>query len=369
MAKSKKTKRVDQLDVKLSRRQIALKKKLFSIPVKQFDSEKIKTVADLVDAYADMSVQARNIGSAAKVFEAMLTDKARPTIMLGLAGPLIAGGLRKVIRDMIQFKLVDVVVSTGAIIYQDFYQAMGFKHYRGSPDADDAVLREHLIDRIYDTYVDEEKFWQLDCRIAKFADKLEAGKYSSRTFLAELAKLAKKDPNSILGTASQHGVPIFCPALNDSSIGIGLTAHYYYCKKEKREGVTIDSIRDNYELTQIVTKSRKTAAFYVAGGVPKNYINDSIVMAYIFGKERAHSYALQLTTDSPHWGGLSGSTLNEAKSWGKVGIKAKHQMAFVEPTVSLPLLVAAAMQKKLYKNRTRLKFKWSGDKLLSIRKK
>ena len=355
--------------MKLSSKQRTFKRKMLKMSVSQCDLEKTKTVADLVDAYADMSVQARNIGSAAKVFEAMLTDKARPTIMLGLAGPLIAGGLRKVIRDMIQFKLVDVVVSTGAILFQDFYQAQGYNHYRGSPDADDTILREHFIDRIYDTYVDEEAVRRLDMWIAKFADKLEAGKYSSRTFLAELAKLAKKDPNSILGTASRHGVPIFCPALNDSSIGIGLTAHYYHCKKENRDGVTIDSIRDNYELTQIVTASKKTAAFYVAGGVPKNYINDSIVMAYIFGKERAHSYALQLTTDSPHWGGLSGSTLNEAKSWGKVGIKAKHQMAFVEPTVSLPLLVAAAMQKKLYSARTRLKFKWSGDKLLSIKKK
>jgi len=369
MAKNKKTKRVDELGVKLSHKQAAFKRKLFSAPVEQCDLEKIKTVADLVDAYAGMSVQARNIGSAAKVFEAMLADKARPTIFLGLAGPLIAGGLRKVIRDMIQFKLVDVVVSTGAILYQDLYQAMGYKHYRGTADADDAVLKEHLVDRIYDTYVDEEKFWDLDMWIARFADNLKPGKYSSRAFLAELSKVAKSDPSSIIGAASKYGVPLFCPALNDSSIGIGLTSHYHYCVQKSRPGVTIDSIRDNYELTQIVTAGEKTAAFYVAGGVPKNYINDSIVMAYIFGKERAHSYALQLTTDSPHWGGLSGSTLSEAKSWGKVAIKAKHQMAFVEPTVSLPLLVAFALQKKLYKNRTRLKFKWNGDKLIQLRKK
>lgn len=367
--KSKKSKRVDELGVQLSSRQRAFKKKILSTAVKQCDLEKIKNVADLVDAYAGMSVQARNVGQAAKVFEAMLTDKGRPTIMLGLAGPLIAGGLRKVIRDMIQYKLVDVIVSTGAILYQDFYQSRGYEHYKGTPEADDAVLREHLIDRIYDTYVDEEAFWKLDMWIAKFADKLPAGNYSSRAFLAELSKVALSDTNSILGTACKYGIPVFCPALNDSSIGIGLASHYYYCRKENRRGVTIDSIRDNYELTQIVVASKKTAAFYVAGGVPKNYINDSIVSSYIFGKKRSHSYALQVTTDSPHWGGLSGSTLSEAKSWGKVGINATHQMAFVEPTVSLPLLVASAIQKKIAKNRTRLKFKWDGDRLTKLQAK
>jgi len=367
--KSKKKKRVDELDVKFSARQRATKRKILSTTVKQCDLERIKSVGELVDAYAGMSIQARNIGQAAKVFEAMLTDKSRCTIMLGLAGPLIAGGLRKVIRDMIKYKLVDVVVSTGAILYQDFYQSRGYEHYRGTADADDAVLRRHLIDRIYDTYVDEEAFWKLDMWIAKFADKLEEGNYSSRAFLAELGKAARVDDNSILGTAVRYGVPVFCPALNDSSIGIGLTGHYYYCREENRRGITIDSIRDNYELTQIVVASRKTAAFYVAGGVPKNYINDSIVSSYIFGKERAHSYALQLTTDSPHWGGLSGSTLSEAKSWGKVGLKATHQMAFVEPTVSLPLLVASALQKRLAIKRRRLRFKWEGDKLIELRVK
>jgi deoxyhypusine synthase len=366
--KTAKNARVSQAAIRLEPKQRAFKKRLLAMPVSQCDLEKIKTVAELVEAYAGMSVQARCVGQAAKVFEAMLTDKDRPTIMLGLAGPLIAGGLRKVIRDMVRRNLVDVIVSTGAILYQDFYQARGFKHYVGTPDADDAVLRKHFIDRIYDTYVDEEAFWQLDAWIARFADELPAGVYSSRAFLAELGKVAAADPNSILGAAFEYGVPVFCPALSDSSIGIGLAEHYHHCRLQNRPGITIDVIRDNYELTQIVVASSKTAAFYVAGGVPKNYINDSIIMmSHIFGKDRAHSYALQLTTDAPHWGGLSGSTLSEAKSWGKIDVEATHQMAFVEPTVALPLLVASALQKKLAKNRPRLRFRWQGDILLDLR--
>ncbi|MFA4859040.1 MAG: deoxyhypusine synthase family protein [Candidatus Margulisiibacteriota bacterium] len=353
----------------LTAAQRARKKEFTSTPIAQIDLSHTISIADLMEAFAGMSIQARNLGECAQVLKNLYADKARPTVMLGLAGPLIAGGLRKVIRDMIAYGLVDVVVSTGAIIYQDIYQARGYQHYKGSPDADDAKLRDLFIDRIYDTYVDEEKFWETDCWIGRFADTLSPRGYSSREFLALLGQRMLKDKNlrdenSILYTATKLGVPIFCPALNDSSIGIGLTEHYHRAKKEGRRPITIDAIRDNYEITQIVVKSKKTAAFYVAGGVPKNYINDSIVMSYIFGNQSGgHAYALQVTTDVPHWGGLSGSTLKEATSWGKISKTATRAMAFVEPTVSLPLLVGYCLQKKLYKGRRRINLRWDGDRL------
>lgn len=351
----------------LSRDQQTKKEQLFRRKVKQIDLEKINSIDQLVSAFGNASIQARNIGRCAEVCELMLTDKDRPTIMLGLAGPLVAAGLRKVIRDMIEHKLVDVIVSTGAILYQDFYQAQGFPHAMGTPDADDCELRDLHIDRIYDTYVDEELFWKLDCSVGVFADSLPPGQYSSRHFLHLLGQTVK-DPDSILGTAARHGVPIFSPAINDSSLGIGLTEHYHRCLQEKREGVIIDSIRDNYELTQIVVKSPCSAAIYVAGGVPKNFVNDSVVMAYIFGTDTGgHRYAIQVTTDSPHWGGLSGSTLSEATSWGKVSKKATHCMAFVEPSVSLPLIAGCAIKKEWAKNRKRLAFEWNTPILKSIK--
>lgn len=339
------------------------KRDFLSDPIQQIDLEKIKNVSELLDQYAGASIQARNLGLAAQVFERMVTDEERPTILLGLAGPLIAAGLRKVIRDLIYYNLVDVVVSTGAILYQDYYAAKGGIHSTGSPEADDAQLRELLIDRIYDTYVDEEKFQQFDTSIARFADTLEPRGYSTREFISLLSETID-DKNSILVTARKKGVPIFCPAINDSSIGIGLTEHYYVAKKTGRPRITIDSIRDNFELTQIVVKSNRTSAIYVAGGVPKNYINDSVVMGYIFGRDTGgHKYAIQVTTDVPHWGGLSGSTLSEARSWGKVNKKANFAMAFVEPSVALPLLTAYALQKKFYQNRSRLQYTWKGDSL------
>src|SRR3989338_4649967 len=182
----------------------AKKREILSTPIQAVDLEKINTVDDLVEAYSHASIQARNIGSCAKVLEQMMTDPDRPTVLLGLAGPLIAAGLRKVIRDMIASGMVDCVVSTGAILYQDLYQAKGFKHFRGSDQLDDGVLRDLYIDRIYDTFVNEEQFWRLDCTIGKFTDSLKPGRYSSRMFLSEIGKTLDDD-NSILATAYKKG--------------------------------------------------------------------------------------------------------------------------------------------------------------------
>jgi deoxyhypusine synthase len=325
------------------------------------------TVSQLLDAYRDASFQARALGKCAAVFEAMLKDRQRPTIFLGLAGSLIAAGMRQVLVDLIEGGMVDVVVSTGAIVSQDLYQVRGGRHFHGSPEADDKELRDLYIDRLYDTFIDEEKYWDTDLAVSRFADKLAPQSLSSRAFLALLAEKGRGDRGSILGACARTGTPLFVPALNDSSIGIGLTEHYHRFRKAGREPFTISSIRDNYELTQIVVKSPATAAVYVSGGVPKNYINDSIVMSYIFGIDTGgHKYALQITTDAPHWGGLGGSTLSEATSWGKVSKKATHEMAFVETSVALPLLYGYALQKKAHQGRKRLRYTWRDDILVKV---
>ena len=327
------------------------------------------TVSQLLDSYREASFQARALGKCAAVFEAMLRDRDRPTIFLGLAGSLIAAGMRQVIADLIEGNMVDVVVSTGAIISQDYYQVRGGRHYHGSVDADDKELRDLYIDRLYDTFMDEEKYWETDLVVSRFADALAPARLSSRAFLALLGEKARKDKGSILGACARNGVPLFVPALNDSSIGIGLTEHYHRFRRAGREPMAISSIRDNYELTQIVAHSPATAAVYVSGGVPKNYINDSIVMTYIFGLDTGgHRYALQITTDAPHWGGLGGSTLSEATSWGKVSKTATHEMAFIETSVALPLLYGYALQKNAARGRKRLQYTWREDILEKIKR-
>lgn len=343
------------------------KKALLNKPTTPVKLTARTTVAELLDSYREASFQARALGKCAEIFERMLRDKDRPTIFLGLAGSLIAAGMRQVIVDLIEQNMVDVVVSTGAIISQDYYQVRGGRHYHGDVQADDKELRDLYIDRLYDTFIDEEKYWDTDLAVSRFADSLAPAIFSSRDFLARLAVKARQDKGSILGACARYGVPLFVPALNDSSIGIGLTEHYHRFRQEEREPMHISSIRDNYELTQIVVQSPATAALYISGGVPKNYINDSIVMSYIFGIDTGgHRYALQVTTDAPHWGGLGGSTLSEATSWGKVSKKASHEMAFVETSVALPMLYGYALQKGAARGRPRLRYEWKGDILEKI---
>ena len=339
---------------------------ILKTPVNQIDLEKIQTIEDLMTAFQGSSIQSRNLGICARVWERMLLDEDRPTIILGLSGALIAAGLRKVIRDMIKYGLVDAIASTGAVMYQDFYQAMGGQHYVGTPHADDGILHDLKIDRIYDTYVDEDLFEKTDKYIGKMLEeKIKPGNYSSREILKFIGDLTD-DENSILHTANKYGVPVFSPALNDSSIGIGLTV--YYANTMGQERVTLDCIKDNHEMLKIIAESKKTAAIYIGGGTPKNWVNDGVVMAnYTYAREiDGHSYAIQVTTDAPHWGGLSGSTLEEAQSWGKVHTDATHRTVNVEASVALPMMVGYLIQKGVWKDRKRLKYNWAEDNLDGI---
>ncbi len=341
--------------------ELAQRKKILSTPVEPIDVTSIGGLGDLLESFQRTSIQARNLGRAFQVWKNMLEDPKRPTIFLGLSGPLIAAGLGKVIRDCVEMGLVDVVVSTGAILYQDLYQSLGFHHYMGSPNADDVVLRDLSIDRIYDTYVDEVQFEELDRLIGKVVEGMPPGGYSSRQLLEYLGQhMPVKD--SLLATCARKGVPVFSPALIDSSIGIGLTLHYG--KNRGGPRFMLDAVRDNYELVQILVNSPRTGVIYVGGGTPKNWINDGVVMAnYHYDRVgEGHHYAVQITTDVPHWGGLSGSTLDEAMSWGKVFRQATRAMAFVEASIGLPLLVGALYdRRKDWKSRRRPVFSWDGD--------
>lgn len=344
------------------------RKDLLKEKVKAIDFDKIKTVKDLVEAYKDSSVQSRALANCAAVYENALKDPSRPTIVLGLAGPLIAAGLRKVIADMIKYGIVDVIVSTGAIPYQDFYQSRGYAHYKCSPYIDDVKLRELFLDRIYDTLVDEKKFEETDAYIGEIASGLEPRSYSSREFLDILGDYSK-DENSILYNARKYGVPIFVPALNDSSIGIGLTEMYAKRRQENKPFMKIDPIRDDYELTQIMIHSDRTGVIYIGGGVPKNFIQQTEVIAYALGHDKGgHYYAIQITTDVPYWGGLSGCTFEEAQSWGKISKHATKAVAYVEASIGMSLMVGYILQKGVWKGRKRLQFIWENDTLKEIKK-
>jgi deoxyhypusine synthase len=344
------------------------KKDVLKEKVKQIDFDDIVTVKDLVEAYKDSSIQSRALATCAIAYEKALKDKSRPTVILGLAGPLVAAGLRKVIADMIKFGIVDAIVTIGAIPYQDFYQARGYNHYKCSPRCDDLALREVFVDRIYDTLVDEDKFRETDEYIGDIAGELEPRGYSSREFMEILGK-AIDDEDSILYNAAKYGVPVFVPALNDSSIGIGLTGLYYKKRMADEPFMRIDPIRDNWELTQLKIHSEKTAVIYIGGGVPKNYIQQTEVICETLGHDKGgHHYAIQITQDAPQWGGLSGCTFEEAQSWGKINRDANKSVAYVEASIGLSLMVGYILQSGVWKGRKRLKYAWKDDMLTKVSK-
>ncbi len=325
-----------------------LKKKIGHIDIKEFNS------IPLIESFDDMAFQSRNLARACKIYDEMLKDKTCTTILC-LAGSLVSAGLKKVIIDLIKHNMIDVVVSTGAIVVdQDFFEGLGFNHYQGFVNADDNELRKLMIDRIYDTFIDERELRICDMTTKNIADSLKPGAYSSREFIYKMGEYLEKNGKnleSFVLEAYKKEVPIFCPAFSDSSAGFGLVFH----QTERQEHVSIDSVKDFKELTEIKVKSKETGLLMIGGGVPKNFVQDTVVAADILGVEvPMHKYAIQLTVADERDGALSGSTLKEAKSWGKVD-SSYEQMVFGEATIIFPLLASYAYHKGNWKRRKQRK--------------
>ncbi len=326
------------------------KKQLLKDPVKHIDIKKING-KEIIDAYRDMSFSSRDTARAADIFNMNLKDK-NASVWMTLAGSTSAGGCMQVYVDMVKNNMVDVIVATGAsIVDMDFFEALGFKHYKGTPDIDDGLLRSIYIDRIYDTFIDEDQLQKCDSIIAKIADSLEHRPYSSREFIYEMGKwLTKhaKKKDSLVQAAYENNVPIFCPAFTDSSAGFGLVYHQWH-KPESH--VSIDSVKDFLELTKIKMASKESGLFMIGGGVPKNFAQDTVVAAEILGKEvPVHKYAVQITVADVRDGACSSSTLKEASSWGKIST-VHEQMVYAEATSVLPLIIANAYQVGNWKKR------------------
>lgn len=341
------------------------KSKILRKPVGHLDLNGIENLYDLVQAFQHTSFQSRNVFKCFEVFQKMLGDP-KCIIFLGLSGAMIPGGMRKVICQMIQMRLIDVLVSTGANIFHDLFESFGYRHYVGSDEGDDDALRRQRIVRVYDALMDDHEINQVIYHLSKVPKELKERIVSSRQYLEVLGNRLK-DEGSFLRAASQCGVPVFVPALSDSSIGIGLT-FLHARKKASSDRLIIDQIRDSYEIAQLKRMAPCTGAIYVGGGVPKNYIQQlGPVSELLFRKESGHKYAFQVTTDDPKWGGLSGCTFEEAKSWGKIEKSSSYAAVYMDATIALPLLVGAILQEgKVSRKRKKRRFLWQGDRLKSI---
>ena len=321
-----------------------LKQKIEHIDIKKFD------ITPLIESFDKMAFQSRNLARACKIYDTMMVDRDC-TIFLCLAGSLVSAGLKKVIVDLIKNNMVDVIVSTGAIVVdQDFFEGLGFNHYKGFVNADDNQLRRLMIDRIYDTFIDEEDLRVCDMTTKKIADSMKQGTYSSREFIYNMGKYLDKNgkKESFVHEAYKRQTPIFCPAFSDSSAGFGLIFHQ---TEKKEKSISIDSVKDFREITQIKVKSKDSGLLMIGGGVPKNFVQDTVVAADILGLNAPmHKYAIQLTVADERDGALSGSTLKEANSWGKVD-SGLEQMVYGEATVTFPLLAGYVYHKGNWKNR------------------
>ncbi|MDD1760744.1 MAG: deoxyhypusine synthase [Methanothrix sp.] len=312
-------------------------------------------VADLVTDMSKMGFQGGQLGTSLNVWKRMLDEDV--TIFLGLAGAMVPAGLGEFIAYLLRERKVDCLVSTGANLFHDLCEGLGIVHYQGSACTDDAYLNECKIDRIYDVFVSEIELHKADNHISKFVKSLDPSRrYSSRELMHMVGE--GLPDTTILGAAHKANVPVFVPAIGDSSWGIGMVMAL-------REGcsIMVDGIKDVDEITQMVEKSAQTGVIYIGGGVPKNFIQQTEVIAELIGDySGGHSYAIQYTTDAPHWGGLSGCTFEEAVSWGKVKKEASKVQVFSDATITVPLVVQALRESGIERKSVPI-FDWGKDGL------
>src|SRR4249919_2699437 len=307
-------------------------------PVEPFTIVADATAENVLERMERISFQGRNLATARRIWERMLGSDV--TIFLGAAGALSAGGMRLIIAHLIEHRYIDCLVSTGANLYHDLHETRGRRHFIGSPTLDDAALAAERIDRVYDTLASEDEFCKNDEWIAAFVLKLERRPYTSREFLYKLGEYLWTETGNrgILTAAYQARIPIFCPAIADSSIGMGLSQ----ARHRDQTAGQLDVIGDIIESANVVIRKPSTATIVLGGGTPKNFINQASVQAEFYDdRVGGHRFAIQIVTDVPHFGGASGSSLEEAQSWGKLSIESEKVTVQADVTVALPILVAA----------------------------
>jgi deoxyhypusine synthase len=289
------------------------------------------TVDDLVREFGKSGVfSAGRVAEACDIFYEMVSHR-NVTKFLGLAGAMVPCGMRQIVTDLVRDRMVNVLVTTGANMVHDMIEAFGAAHYRGSTAVDDSELCRLKIDRIYDVFLHEKDFIQYDELFVKILEDIPSRQMSIREFLYEIGKRID-DPNSILRTAAENKVPIFCPAVADSAIGLDV----WRFMSKHNPNLSVNTFSDLNDFMDIVKNAERNGAILLGGGVPKNFILQAMVTI----KRGGYDYVVQVTMDRPEPGGLSGATLEEAKSWGKVKGAARAVQVIGDASVIFPLMVA-----------------------------
>jgi len=310
-------------------------------PVVHMQIQPRMTVNQLIQQFDNSgSFGAGRLASACNVFERMVRDK-KCTVFLAVAGALVPAGLRATIADLIRKRLIDVLVSTGANMVHDLIEAFGGHHYKGHWFVDDYLLYKYHIYRIYDIFVPEEDFVKADENLVEMFDEIAAKNggsvLSTNEIMREIGKRIK-DPKSIVRAAYESKVPIFLPAMRDSEFAYIHRVHTVRSKEKK--GLTISAFNEVPEMLKIMDESERLGMVVLGGGVPRNSVQHAALMT-----GRGLDYVVIITTDRPEPGGLSGSTIEETISWGKVKRKADKTMVISDSLIAFPLMVAAVLER------------------------
>jgi deoxyhypusine synthase len=341
------------------------KRKVEAIEVKE------KTISQLLAEMAETAYQGRKLGDAVEIWESMLKEKDL-TIIMGFAGSMSTAGQWKIVNWLIENHFIDVLVSTGANVSEDIVDAMGFGYWQGSPFVNDAELLKADINRYYDVYGRESDYRKMEELMAEFLLTLKTDfPYSSMELLHLFGKwLSKKEIKSIAAVAAENNVPIFCPAISDSAYG-----EAFLMAKNMGHNILLDQVKEFDQFVGIGEKTKDIGVVYIGGGVPKDFtqliaisVSPKTMDKGVPGREGylrksvkeycyPHKYAIQITTDSPQWGGLSGCTLEEAISWGKIHSEGKRVTVYCDATIALPL-ITHALNERVKEKRKAPDFSW-----------
>lgn len=337
--------------------------KYLTKPTQPLNVDRDRSVPGLLEKMEHISFQGRNLAIAHQLWLQMLSENS--VVMMGMSGALIPAGMRRLVSYLIKNRFVDVLVTTGATLFHDLHETLGRHHYLGDPQTDGMLLQEQSVDRIYDTYASEEEFREANEWIGGFAQQLEnSHAYSTREFIhllgRELSEIATED--GILTSAFKSRVPIFCPAIADSAFGVSIGIS----RVEKRNPFQFDVIQDVVDMAQIVSKSRSTGVIFFGGGTPKSFIQQSEAAAGMLNSSvRGHKYAVQITTESEHYGSYSGAGFDHASTFGQISKSARHVTVHCDATIAMPMLVTSLSQTaaKALRTRKRIQFSFNNKDL------
>jgi deoxyhypusine synthase len=335
--------------------------KYLTNPTRPVQIDRDRSVAGLLTKMEGAGFQARTLAESHNLWIDMLSDNT--TIFMGLDGELISSGMRRMLAYLIKNHYVDVVVSTGANLFHDLHETLGRYHYQSLPDTSDAELQEAQVGRMYDIWASEHEYREADEWVGNFSNTVDHSRpYSTREFLhllgRELAEIATED--GILTSAYKSKVPVFCPDIGDSSVGVGVASS----RIDRKNPFQFDVIQDLVETAQIIARSVSTSVVYFGGGTPKSFLQETEITASIIKQSiRGHKYGIQVDINAPATLSTAGRTFEEARTWGRVAMDAKTISVKCDPTIAIPILVTALSQTglKAIKSRRRPQFSFGRD--------